>query len=168
MEESTPELAATRYRRVIEGYKSRLRTNPNLKLSEYCKESHTNYRGVIDWTKRHGISILELRREARGETSGSTSAPQSDGAFIQFMPSSRSTFGNLRGTSITFPDGFLLYQKRLERGFFEMPRKNADTGYYELSWETFSFIMSGISLESVCFRKRYRTRFMGIQSFDYQ
>ena len=49
-----------------------------------------------------------------------------------------------------------------------MPRKNADTGYYELSWETFSFIMSGISLESVCFRKRYRTRFMGIQSFDYQ
>ena len=105
MEESTPELAATRYRRVIEGYKSRLRTNPNLKLSEYCKESHTNYRGVIDWTKRHGISILELRREARGETSGSTSAPQSDGAFIQFMPSSRSTFGNLRGISITFPDG---------------------------------------------------------------
>ena len=108
MEESTPELAATRYRRVIEGYKSRLRTNPDLKLSEYCKESHTNYRGVIDWTKR------------------------------------------------------------LERGFFEMPRKNADTGYYELSWETFIFIMSGISLESVCFRKRYRTRFMGIQSFDYQ
>ena len=105
MEESTPELAATRYRRVIEGYKSRLRTNPDLKLSEYCKESHTNYRGVIDWTKRHGISILELRREARGETSGSTSAPQSDGAFIQFMPSSRSTFGNLRGISITFPDG---------------------------------------------------------------
>ena len=59
-------------------------------------------------------------------------------------------------------DGFLLYQKRLERGSFEMPRKNADTGYYELSWETFSFIMSGISLESVCFRKRYRTRFMSI------
>ena len=79
--------------------------DPDLKLSEYCKESHTNYRGVIDWTKRHGISILELRREARGETSGSTSAPQSDGAFIQFMPSSRSTFGNLRGISITFPDG---------------------------------------------------------------
>ena len=105
MEESTPAQAASRYRRVIEGYKSRLRTNPDLKLSEYCKESHANYRGVIDWTKRHGISILELRREARGETSGSTSAPQSDGAFIQFMPSSRSTFGNLRGISITFPDG---------------------------------------------------------------
>ena len=76
-----------------------------MKLSEYCKESHTNYRGVIDWTKRHGISILELRREARGETAGISSALKSDGAFIQFMPSSRSTSGNLRGISITFPDG---------------------------------------------------------------
>lgn len=56
--------------------------------------------------------------------------------------------------------GFLLYQKRLGRGSFEMPQKNAATGYYELSWETFSFIMSGVSLESVRFRKRYRTRFV--------
>ena len=40
-------------------------------------------------------------------------------------------------------DGFLLYQKRQERGSFEMPRINPATGYYELSWETFSFIMSG-------------------------
>ncbi len=43
-------------------------------------------------------------------------------------------------------DGFLLYQKRLERGSFEMPGINPATGYYELSWETFAFIMSGVSL----------------------
>ncbi|MCQ2073351.1 MAG: IS66 family insertion sequence element accessory protein TnpB [Bacteroidaceae bacterium] len=59
-------------------------------------------------------------------------------------------------------DGFLLHHERLERGSFEMPRRNADTGYYELSWETFSFIMGGVSLESVRFRKRYRTRFQTI------
>ncbi|MDD7455588.1 MAG: IS66 family insertion sequence element accessory protein TnpB [Bacteroidales bacterium] len=59
-------------------------------------------------------------------------------------------------------DGFLLYQKRLERGSFELPARNPITGYYELSWETFSFIMSGVSLESVRFRKRFRTRFAGI------
>ena len=59
-------------------------------------------------------------------------------------------------------DGFILYQKRLERGFFKMPRKNADTGYYELPWETFSLIMSGVSLDSVRFRKRYRTRFLSV------
>lgn len=58
-------------------------------------------------------------------------------------------------------DGFLLYHKRLERGSFEMPRMNADTGYGELPWDTFSLIMSGVSLDSVCFRKRYR----GLLSF---
>ena len=105
MEESLPGQAASRYRKVIEAYKSRLRSNPDLKLSEYCKESHTYYRGVIDWTKRHGISILELRREARGETAGRSASPESEGTFIQFMPSSRAASGNLRGVSITFPDG---------------------------------------------------------------
>ena len=105
MEESTPTQAASRYRKIIEGYKSRLRTNPDLKLSEYCKESHTNYRGVIDWTKRHGISILELRREARGGIAGRSASPESEGTFIQFMPSGREASGNLRGISITFPDG---------------------------------------------------------------
>ncbi|MBQ0090616.1 MAG: IS66 family insertion sequence element accessory protein TnpB [Prevotellaceae bacterium] len=59
-------------------------------------------------------------------------------------------------------DDFLLYQKRLERGSFEVPQKNAVTGYYELSWATFSFIMSGVSLESVRFRKRFRTRLNSI------
>ena len=105
MEESLPGQAASRYRKVIEDYKSRLRSNPDLKLSEYCTESHTYYRGVIDWTKRHGISILELRREARGETAGRSASPESEGPFIQFMPSSRAASGNLHGVSITFPDG---------------------------------------------------------------
>jgi hypothetical protein len=59
-------------------------------------------------------------------------------------------------------DGFLLYHKRLERGSFELPQKNPVTGYYELSWESFNFILSGVCLESVRFRKRYRTRFMGV------
>lgn len=59
-------------------------------------------------------------------------------------------------------DGFLLYYKRLERGTFEGVMKNADTGYFELPWETFSFIMSGVSLESVRFRKRYRMRYGAI------
>lgn len=56
-------------------------------------------------------------------------------------------------------DGFLLYHKRLERGTFEIPFSDPVTGYCEMSWETFTFIMSGVSLESVKFRKRYRMRF---------
>lgn len=50
-------------------------------------------------------------------------------------------------------DGFVLHRKRLERGTCEPPRRNVDKGCYELSWETFSFIMTGVSLESVRFRK---------------
>lgn len=57
-------------------------------------------------------------------------------------------------------DGFLLYHKRLERGSFEIPRINPNTEQYELSWEAFSLIMSGITLESACFRKRFRSHIM--------
>ena len=106
MEESTPQQAASRYRKIIDGYKAQLRNHPELKLSEYCRSSHTNYGGVIDWTKRHGISVLELRREARGEVPGKSACPSDPaGTFIQFMPSGRSGFSDLRGVSITFPDG---------------------------------------------------------------
>lgn len=53
-------------------------------------------------------------------------------------------------------DGFILYQKRLEEGTFEVPQYNSSTGSYELSWETIYFIMQGVSLNSVHRRKRFR------------
>ena len=55
-------------------------------------------------------------------------------------------------------DGFILYQKRLEEGTFEVPRFNPDTGSYELSWKTFLLIMQGVSLRSAKCRKRFRLR----------
>ena len=67
MEELITEQAATRYRKDVDGYKSRLKDNPDLKLSEYCKEIHTNYREVIDWMRCNGIRTLDLKREASGE-----------------------------------------------------------------------------------------------------
>lgn len=53
-------------------------------------------------------------------------------------------------------DGFLLYYKRLERGTFELPVFNRNTGCYEISYNTLSFILSGVSLKSVRLRKRFR------------
>lgn len=97
--------AGSFYSGVIEGYKTRLRSDPNLRLSEYCKESDTHYGRVIDWMRRHGISVRKLRRESRGEVGGRSMASSSEGTFIQFVPSGKSTSGNLRGVSITFPDG---------------------------------------------------------------
>lgn len=82
-------------------------------------------------------------------------SPMNGDAFV-FFSKNRQSVKILRWDT----DGFLLYHKRLEKGSFELPIKNPQTGYYELSWETFSFIMSGVSLESVQFRKRYRTRFL--------
>lgn len=79
-------------------------------------------------------------------------SPMSGDVFV-FFSKSRQSVKLLRWDT----DGFLLYHKRLERGSFEMPRINPTTGYYELSWETISFIMSGVSLNSVRFRKRYRS-----------
>lgn len=53
-------------------------------------------------------------------------------------------------------DGFLLYYKRLERGTFELPVFNRNTGCYEISYNTLSFILSGVSLKSVRLRKCFR------------
>ncbi|MFR6636740.1 MAG: IS66 family insertion sequence element accessory protein TnpB [Bacteroides thetaiotaomicron] len=53
---------------------------------------------------------------------------------------------------------FILYQKRLEEGTFEVPRFNPDTGSYELSWKTFLLIMQGVSLRSAKCRKRFRLK----------
>ena len=51
LEESTSLQAASSCIKVIEGYWLRLGTNPNLRLGEYCMETHTNYRGVNYWAK---------------------------------------------------------------------------------------------------------------------
>ena len=105
MEELIPAQAASRYRKTIDDYKLRLKDNPDLKLSEYCKEVHTNYRRVLGWTRRHGISISALKSKASGGTAWGLSDTEPGNAFIQFVPSSRLTSASLLGISITFPDG---------------------------------------------------------------
>ena len=53
-------------------------------------------------------------------------------------------------------DGFLLYQKRLEKGTFELPRFRPGLKAVEMSYRTLSAIMHGVSLRSVRYRKRLR------------
>ena len=53
-------------------------------------------------------------------------------------------------------DGFLLYQKRLERGTFELPMFKAGQKALEMPYRTFSAIMRGVSLKSVRYRSRLR------------
>ena len=53
-------------------------------------------------------------------------------------------------------DGFLLYQKRLEKGTFELPLFKAGQKAVEMSYRTLSAIMRGVSLRSVRYRSRLR------------
>ena len=53
-------------------------------------------------------------------------------------------------------DGFLLYQKRLERGTFELPMFKAGQKAVEMPYRTLSAIMRGVSLRSVKYRDRLR------------
>jgi hypothetical protein len=51
--------------------------------------------------------------------------------------------------------GFVLYQKKLERGTFEIPRFNPSSGEYEMKWTTFVLIMEGVCIRSAKYRKRF-------------
>ena len=105
MEGSTSALAIERYNKVISDYRLKLGENPDLKLREYCKETHTYYRGLIDWLERYGPDSRGMKSEACVKNGDGTAVLESEGTFIQFVPSGKSTSGNLRGVSITFPDG---------------------------------------------------------------
>lgn len=66
-------------------------------------------------------------------------------------------------------DGFLLYQKRLEKGTFELPPFKPGQKAVELPYRTLSAIMRGVSLRSVRYRNRLRIGKLDyIQQLDYQ
>jgi len=54
--------------------------------------------------------------------------------------------------------GFILYYKRLEQGTFELPRvvKGGGGRRREIKWETLMLMISGISLQKIQHRKRYK------------
>lgn len=75
--------------------------------------------------------------------------PLSGAAFI-FFGKNRQQVKILRWDS----DGFALYQKRLERGTFEVPLFDPVRRQCVLPYKTLYAIMSGISLKNLKYRKR--------------
>ena len=51
--------------------------------------------------------------------------------------------------------GFTIYYRRLERGTFEVPAFNLDANSMEITSDQVNFILQGISLKAVKYRKRY-------------
>ncbi|MCQ2564184.1 MAG: IS66 family insertion sequence element accessory protein TnpB [Mogibacterium sp.] len=78
--------------------------------------------------------------------------PPLSGAVFLFFSKNRQTVKILRWDT----DGFVLYQKRLERGTFELPLFKPGQKACLMPYKTLSAIMSGISLRSVRYRKRLR------------
>ena len=103
------------------------------------------YQGYV----RMNLGIDGLYRLVRSEMR--ELSPISGDAFI-FFGKKRQSVKILRWDG----DGFLLYYKRLERGSFELPTFNPNTGNFEISYNTLSFILNGVSLKSVRLRKRFR------------
>lgn len=78
--------------------------------------------------------------------------PPFGGAVFIFFSKNRQAVKMLRWDT----DGFVLYQKRLERGTFEVPEYNPSLKACTMSYSTLSAIMHGISLKSMKYRKRLR------------
>lgn len=53
-------------------------------------------------------------------------------------------------------DGFTIFYRRLEQGTFEMPAFNLDAKSMQLSSDQLQFILKGISLKEIKYRKRYQ------------
>ena len=51
--------------------------------------------------------------------------------------------------------GFTIYYRRLEKGTFEVPAFNLDASSMQITSDQLNFILQGISLKAVKYRKRY-------------
>ena len=53
-------------------------------------------------------------------------------------------------------DGFTIIYRRLEKGAFEVPQFNLDQDSLQITSDQLNFILKGIKLSSVKYRKRYQ------------
>ena len=51
--------------------------------------------------------------------------------------------------------GFVLYQKRLEKGTFEIPDYDEEKSSYKMDWHTLVMLIEGIKVKECGMRKRY-------------
>jgi transposase len=59
---------------------------------------------------------------------------------------------------VWMPEGFEIYHKRLERGTFELPMQQPEAPGRAIAWQDLQFILQGVELKSVRFRKRYQRK----------
>jgi transposase len=53
-------------------------------------------------------------------------------------------------------DGLSLYYKRLEKGTYERPSSAETTTSTSLTYQQLQFILQGVALQKICYRRRYQ------------
>jgi transposase len=53
-------------------------------------------------------------------------------------------------------DGFTIFYRRLEKGTFEVPAFDLDAKSMQLTSDQLQFILNGVSLQTIKYRKRYQ------------
>ncbi len=97
----------------------------------------------------YDVSIrLGIRGLCRVVTTNTPFSASSGDAFI-FLSQDRTEMKILRWDT----SGFLLYQKSLTKGTFEVPQKCNTEGCYELSYEDFFMIVRGVNLVETSLRE---------------
>ena len=95
----------------IAAYKSELAANHKLSLKAFCdRHGIVEYKKLLWWCNGQGISIYALQgRNGYGSQDPAqyrgNEQHNGNGTFIQFSPAHRPSSCDLRGISITFPDG---------------------------------------------------------------
>lgn len=75
----TPPAARQRFIKTLDGCRTRLSSDPDLRLTDFCKEQHTDYRKLIDWMSKHHVSVRSLKAEARDGKPGKKAAIKARG-----------------------------------------------------------------------------------------
>lgn len=101
------------------------------------------YQGICDMRKGFdGLSGLVSSQMSRSPT---------DGSVYLFINRRRDRIKMLVWES----GGYMLYYKRLERGTLELPKAKNGTEII-MDWETLVLMLSGIKLEKISRKKRYK------------
>ena len=105
-----PVRASELYLRTWHRYNQLLNEAPTLTLSCFCKSASVNYRGMLKWTRRQGLSVKVQKKGRRKREKEETLPLEKVYPFVQLVPSrvSPPQSSAQHQVSITFPDGVVL------------------------------------------------------------
>ena len=109
-ENDIPVRASELYLRTWQRYSQLLNDAPTHTLRSFCKSASVNYRGMLKWIRRQGLSVKVQKKGRRKRKEEEVLPLDKVYPFVQLVPSQSSApqASTLHQVSITFPDGVAL------------------------------------------------------------